>query len=339
MSTPALQNCINTLRVVGPAGDSLAFRLKLQSLLSSTDFSIPGVSPSSLVFIRSMSDPRPGTLRLVRGDLNGARIWADALGESLANKIRKAERPAAGAVLNAAECVFFADTAEMLACLASDWQVGSLRTRWWWQTLLRAGDASEIVKQVWREQSQYVPAAIDQLERQGKAVQFVGALTDAECHQLLHCVLRSFAIQKLAQVCETDLSRRRAPAAVIARPIAESSVGQWADDDEPQAERPWAAQSETAFAGLSLEQERLLGIAVMIQREPFHARSRGFAQAVHRWQRAATAIIRDISLAPLAPASRVAAPNPPERKTSWQTTSPTTSVHESQQAAEGLPMS
>jgi hypothetical protein len=338
MSTPAIQNCINTLRVVGDVDDSLSFRLKLQSLLSSTDFSIPGIPPSSLVFIRHLSDPRPGTLRLGRSDLNGARRWTDALRESLASKIRKAERPASGTVLDAAECVLFADTAEMLACLASDWQIGSLRTRWWWKTLLRAGDASEIVKQAWREHPQYVPAALDRLERQGNAALFVRALTDAECHQLLQGVVRSFAIQELAQACETGLSRRPAQAAAIAPPTAESR-GRFEDNDGPYPAKPWSAKFETAHAGLSLEQERFLAIALMILRQPVYARSSDFVRALRRWQQTVNAFGRAISPTPVAAASPIAAPNRPERKPSSQTNIAKASANESPHASKEIPRS
>jgi len=329
MSTPVLQNCIDTLRVVGQAGDSLAFRLKLQSLLSSTDFSLPGISPSAIVFIRSMDDPRPGTLRLVRNDLEGAHLWTDALQESLANKIREAERPASGTVPGKAGCVLFADKAEMLACLAGDWRSGSLRTRWWWKTLFRSGDESEIVKQVWREHPQYVPVALDLLERQSKAAPFIGALTDAECHQLLQNVLSSFAIQELAQVCEIDLPC--GPAQATAASATAKALGRFEDNDDPHAERPWSVQSETSHADLSLEQERLLGIALIIQRAPVYARSSDFAQAVHRWQQVVSAFARDIGPAPLAPASPVATPHP-ERNNLWHTTVVASSERESQQA-------
>src|SRR5436190_8261676 len=121
MFTRANDNCINTLRIVGDVDDSLAVQLRLQSLLSSTDFSIPGVSPAAVVCIRSLPDPRPGTLRLVRSELQGAGAWSQALTQSLSVRFNRAVRPASGTVPSNADCILFADRAEVLAFLASDW--------------------------------------------------------------------------------------------------------------------------------------------------------------------------------------------------------------------------
>src|SRR6185436_8455310 len=181
MFTPGSTNYIDKLRIVGEVDDSLAFQLRLQSLLSSADFSVPGLSPAAVVCIRSVADPRPQTLRLVRGELEGGGIWSEALTQSLAGKVSRAARPANGRVPSNAESIVFADKAEMLACLASDWLSGLLWTRWWWKILLPVWHSSVVIEQLWRDHPQYVPAALDQLERQNKAASFLSVLTDDHC--------------------------------------------------------------------------------------------------------------------------------------------------------------
>ncbi len=285
MFTTGAENYIRRLRIVGDVDDSLAFQLRLQSLLSSADYSIPGVSPASIVCIRSLPDPRPRTLRLVRNELESGAAWRDALTESIAGKVSRAARPASGAVLDNAECVLFADKAEMLACVANDWLTGLLGARWWWQILLQAGHPSEVVKQLWREHPQYVPAALDQLQRQQKAAAFANALTQKECRELLQRTVRSFAIQELAAVCEVELSivrptptdttaHRHTQADDVSHSVtARATTSPW---------EPWC--NEPAASDFSPERRRFLGIVLTILRSPSHARTIAFAKAVERWQ-------------------------------------------------------
>ena len=292
MFTRGSENCINKLRIVGEVDDSLVFQLRLQSLLSSMDFSIPGVPPASVVCIRSVADPRPRTLRLVRSELAGADTWSRSLTQALVNKVSRAARPATGLVPSNAECVLFADKAEMLAAVAGDWLSGLLWTRWWWKTLLRTGDTPANIKQLWRDHPQYVPAALDQLGRQYKAASFVNALTENECHEMIQQVVHVFAMHELLSICATPIVIEaktdseivsHAPARVTAdASTAELVPGPWA---------PWC--SETTSRDLSLERQRFLGIALIMQRAPAQARSRAFAQSVERWQQIVARRVQD----------------------------------------------
>lgn len=285
MLTPGSENHINKLRIVGDVDDSLAFQLRLQSLLSSIDFSIPGVPPSSVVCIRSVADPRPRTLRLVRSELEGADTWSRSLTQSLADKVSRAARPATGLVPSNAECVLFADKAEMLAAVAGDWLSGLLWTRWWWKTLLRTGDILANIKQLWRDHPQYLPTALDQLGRQHKATSFVNALTENECHEMTQHALHVFAMHELFSICATPIVIEAKTDSEI---VSSSPARVTADASMPElVPGPWAPWcSETTSPDLSPEQQRFLGIALMIQRAPSYARTREFARAVERWQQA-----------------------------------------------------
>ena len=297
MFTRGSDNYIKTLRIVGDVDDSLAFQLRLQSLLSSADFSIPGVSPASVVCIRSLPDPRPGTLRLARSELEGAGAWSEALTAALAGKVNRAVRPAEGFVPGDAECVLFADTAEMLACLARDWLGGLLWTRWWWKILLPSGQSSEMVKHLWRDHPEYVPAALDRLEREIRAASFLKALTDDECCQILQHTIRTFAIHELDALCHVSLpisSANRDEVSITTFSPAESGA---TGVERKFVSPPWAPWCrEESASELSPAQQRLLGIALTIVRAPTYARTSQFARAVERWQEEVSDLIKDPDL-------------------------------------------
>src|SRR4051812_48393691 len=277
MFTAGSENYINKLRIVGDVDDALAFQLRLQSLLSSTDFSSPGVSPASVVCIRSLPDPRPRTLRLVRSELEGADVWSDALTKSIAGKVSSAARPATEALLNNADCVLFADRAEMLACVAADWLNGFFGRRWWWKLLLPAGDSSDVVKQFWRDNPQYLPAALNQLEHQRRAHEFVKTLADDTCREMLQRTIRTFAIYELRRACDVSVSLRSPFGEIFAKPPGRTGSASHSGEDQV-SESPWEPWStQPATPELSAEQQRFLGVALTIARAPSHARAPAFA--------------------------------------------------------------
>ena len=59
-----------------------------------------------------------------------------------------------------AEAVIFADQAELLACLASDWCEGSITTHWWWQSLFKGADIANTILPAWLESPEYTPAVL-----------------------------------------------------------------------------------------------------------------------------------------------------------------------------------
>ena len=73
-------------------------------------------------------------------------------------------------------------------------------SRWWWQSLLKQGATAQVVKELWRRDPQYVPAALQQLAGNSKATDFVRVLSDSEALQLLRGVVESFSLPALARV-------------------------------------------------------------------------------------------------------------------------------------------
>src|SRR6185295_10580488 len=89
----------------------------------------PTLSPSAILVVRSLSDPRPRTLRLG----GPSSDWRRAAAAAVQEKLRRAARPRLGEVPGGAEAVLFADRAELYTCLLLDWRAG--RERWWWKLL------------------------------------------------------------------------------------------------------------------------------------------------------------------------------------------------------------
>src|SRR4030095_1349809 len=114
LSTSAV--CINKIRVNGYHRDRLSLRLRLDRVLSATDFRPAGLPATAIVCINHLRDPRPGALDLSAGSMRPGLSWEQALKERLAELISRAprtllERNGAANV----DCVIFSDKADLLA--------------------------------------------------------------------------------------------------------------------------------------------------------------------------------------------------------------------------------
>src|SRR5207245_2068822 len=146
--------------------------------------------------------PLPGSLHLQRTGMRPPHAWEQAVLASLKQLVEHAAHPARYAVPSNAEAVIFADRAEMLACLASDWCEGNILTRWWWQSLFRGKDIGQLLVPTWLETPEYIPAALHHLATSGKAVSFVQPLHDNDIHIMLQTIVHSFGLHELHSALE-----------------------------------------------------------------------------------------------------------------------------------------
>jgi hypothetical protein len=281
---PTATTVIGRLRVRANARDSLLTQMRIGRLLDPIELQPRQLPSSAILYIRMLRDPLPGSLRLENGDVRPQLAWQEALSATLERMASKAVRPARETVPPSAEAVVFIDRSELLSCLASDWCEGSMMTRWWWQSLLKQGAATQIVKDLWRREPQYVPAALQQLARKNRATDFVRALSDSEACELLRGVTRSFALPALASVLdnfETSANTGRSsldlnPPTTAARRsnrVTTPPAGPW---------RQWVPECDAAE--LRPEQELLFGMSLMLQRAPVKARAPEFHARVKDWQ-------------------------------------------------------
>ena len=276
------------LRIRGKIASAPAAQLRVAAVLGNTDIFPFGVARSAIVFIRKLSDPLPGVLRLQRNEMQPPHIWQEALTSALDQLVRNAARPALEAVPANANAVIFLDRAELLACLASDWCEGRVITRWWWQSLLIQADVLQVVKRVWLDAPEYIPAALKYLAVKGKAIEWVRCLSAAEVQVFLQCVARRFALHALLPVldCVADrlshtqqqsLDRNRKNPAVRVDKNNGLRI-------KAASNAPWLSWvPETDSYGLGTVQQLFLGLVLMLQRAPARVRSASLASEVQRW--------------------------------------------------------
>jgi len=265
--------------------DPLTARLRVGRMLNSARLRPTSLPPQATLFIRRLKDPLPGALHLEAHDSQAPAPWQEALTKRIDQLVAAAAYPARGAVANDSEAVIFLQQSELLACLALDWLQSALTTRWWWQSFLRGGDVSQLIKLLWRDSPEYVPAALQHLLKRDSAVRFVASLGDGYVHVMMQSIARSFALRALLPALEKPLPRVQ-PATIKQRSRRETIEPAFENEPTvPAAQAPWLEHvPETETPELSPEQQRFLGITLMIRRAPAQVRSDNFSRAVERWQ-------------------------------------------------------
>ena len=284
---------IRTLRAIGPVRDALALQMRLNGALSATTLRPSGLPAYAVVLIRKLCSPLPGALRAERGGAGPLLAWDQAITAAIERLIREASRPACGPVPAGAEAVMFLDRSELLACLASDWCDGSAIGRWWWQSLLNETDIGRAVLRVWLDAPEYIPAALQLMAGSAKATPFVQMLSRHSALSLLQRVTHSFALHQLQPAFEAILDGgngviRDQVYVLKTRDVAQPLGPQPPFLTAPQG-APWQRWvPESQGSGMSLEQQCLLGIGLMVHRAPGAARSPAFAPEVLAWLRTAS---------------------------------------------------
>ncbi len=306
------------LRVHAQGVDPLTARLQLAPLLANGLTRPANLPPGAVLCINRLADPLPGTLSLARSHRPSTATWERAVAAALDQLARQAVRPLHETVPANADAVLFADQSELLACLGRAWLSGEIITQWWWQTLF-GGNVPDRVISIWHESAEYIPAALEHLARRNDVVHFAGKLSVAESWVLIQAVTQSFALPTLQRALEaihtagySHINSRRAGS--IAADL-ESNVGitqivpqndlstrsaafsypsvQRAERFTTRQTAPWQRWiPEFRTDALTLEQEILLGVGLMVQRAPVVLRSTTFAQAVERF----AALIVDMDL-------------------------------------------
>src|ERR1051325_477810 len=274
---------IGRLRVRAGTPDPLLTQLRIGRLLGPIDLHPPGLSASAVLVVRALRDPLPHSLRLDNDDL-APPGWQQALRSNLDRLASSAVRPARTTVPANAEAVVFADQSEVLACLASDWCQGNVRSRWWWRHLIQQEFSWSTVKELWQRTPQYVPAALEQLALLKQAVSFVRNFSDPELHELWSAVARTFALTSLIPLLEETISTPAFTKTTAAEQERLAATGDVKRQPSAAIRPPWAhAVPEVAGASLRPPQEFLLGVTLMLQRAPAQVRGGKFQIEVQRW--------------------------------------------------------
>ena len=169
---------IGTLRTRGAARDALGLRLAAERALAGLSLAPAGLPDAAILCLRRVQ---------ARADLqqalNGRAAREASVQAQAAAAWSSAARPAQGPVGSACAAVWFADEAELLACLAQDLLQGSTQT-WWWAALLGPAVDAAALQRRWLAQAEAVPAALRQLSAQGLAAAVLASWPAPFCTQL-----------------------------------------------------------------------------------------------------------------------------------------------------------
>ncbi|MDJ0702463.1 MAG: hypothetical protein QNJ46_04205 [Leptolyngbyaceae cyanobacterium MO_188.B28] len=177
------------------AGQRRQWRRRVSNALEQISV-YPAMPPQAILVVRHLSDPDPGQL-LAGQSRRSLRAWEQAAQRALNDCWRTAGRPAHSSVSSKANSVWFADPAEYLACLSWDIGQGVATDRWWWQTALHPHahhSWDETLFQLWREEAQWLPAALTLLLSQSRAGMgsLLSRLTANQSTQLLEQIVQGF---------------------------------------------------------------------------------------------------------------------------------------------------
>ena len=297
---------IGTLRTRGSARDALGLRLAAERALAGLSLAPAALPDAAILCLRRVQ---------ARADLQQAlqgRAAREASVQAQANAAwSSAARPARGPVSAASAAVWFADEAELLACLAKDLLHGSAQT-WWWAALLGPAVDAAALQRRWLAQAEAVPAALRQLSLQGLAAAVLGSWPTPFCVQLAERLAAVYGV--LGWPPSATM-----PAVASSVGIQHQPGGQPAPEPAPGA-AAWQARLQqcAGLHTLAPPQQQLWALATGLAQAPAQASQAGLAAglqaalhrletrpaAAHRW--ASTAIEEDADPAAGGPGAALA---------------------------------
>ena len=296
---------VDRVRIAATGSDPIAARARADRALNLTEVRPAGLPGAAILCVRKVTDPRPRSVALHR-DASPPHEWSRAVAGSIAEMARRAVSPVAGVIPADADAVLFADRSELLACLTKDWCQGRLRERWWWRALVRDGDHARLVVEAWLAAPTYVAAALAQLTQLGWGQAFVATLHQSDTTALMQTMLGAHGLAE-PPVAARSPAHHRSPAERWSVAAVESTV---TSVHRVAPWLPWAP--ETAAGSLRLDQKRLLGVALTVQRAPARVLTPAFIAAAFSWTPAATVTSTIGAVDPLNVAAQFV-PVPPPR--------------------------
>ena len=279
---------VSRMKVRGSRLDPLLCRQRLSRLLDEADVTLDGFPRSAIVclrHVRTMVDD--GLLRAssVQGSREG---WKRQIRTSLDQVARRAYRPARDVVPTTAEAVWFADQAELLACLGRDWSTHRLGTVWWWQGLFPRADFSTLAVTQWKDKPQRIPAVLHRLTETRELMPVIRRLSENDCKSLCSALTVAFGLTHLSAVLQTSANTIRSEPELrllrIEPPLfVDESRAQ--THDQTRDDEQWSASvPEATDETMPVEARAFLIIGLLLHRSPQTVRSTSFSRSLQHWR-------------------------------------------------------
>ena len=293
---------IARLSIRGIKEDTPALRASFGNIFNSIELKPRGISPSSILVVRRLSDPLPLGLATDKGVVRINGDWERSVQDALADLYGRASRPGQGLILGEPEAVLFADEAELLACLALDASQGNAWAHWWWQTILRSMPPSQgrssWVRSALCHRALYIPAAISLLHQWGKILSVVNTMTSTDTVAVVQAMADVHGLGQLIsglqaiphdspgkQTYQKSLSPSRAARESLREPAADQNIQSAPFLVENKAPIPWhrVVGSIDRDEDFTREQAVLLGLGISLHRAPHVVRRNDFQEEVLDW--------------------------------------------------------
>ncbi len=263
---------IRRAAVRGVRLDTIAARRSTERLLVKMPETVPGMGASAVLCVRQMSVH-------VRSRQRHMQPGSSVLGEEMERLARHAARPVYGPVPPGAAAVLFADHAELLSCLARDYERHLLMQGWWWRVLLPGPSLAAAAMQMWVSEAAHAPAALARLAGTQDAVAFAHMLGEVEAGAVIQAMVRTHGLALLAEEISV------APLLQSHSQLISSALSKSSHDDVNTSLHSLEREIHTALPeawahGLSLVQRYLLAVGLSLVRLPRLVRSTAYAQAL-----------------------------------------------------------
>ena len=277
------QTEINKLRLHSSEKQALAAKMWLAAALNNADLRPAGVSPTAVLIVRHLSDPKPGRLVLDGTSLRPDAAWETAVRHALTVCYQQAARPERGTIPASAAAVLFADESELLACLALDLARGEAQQRWWWQVPLRSlpPDGLTALTTSWCEKAIHIPAAVAHLTTWQQADRVLNRLATRQVETLLNALATAYELPALLPAKKSILVGDFEGEGANGRSSSPLPDLQHTKTTAVSWQTLWGGQRPPL--GLTTEQLFLWGWAVSLYHNPSAARQPAFQEVAQRW--------------------------------------------------------